>query len=495
MQILHRCGMTKRRGSRSIAQMKYHLYRKIFNQNVYPAFKAMLSAGIESTLPSSLENVKPPPYMNVDYGVAFAQIVLNFLNAINNFSASVLNNFIPNSPQSFTFNLATLSTSSALDVINSFTSLYDQYVKNCSTLYQIAVFDETQFDASVYAPAPGVIFNNLACEKLKSYFANPPTTVTVTTFENLGVAVTQNPEVDNYLYSLVKNTGVFDALSKLAQQKNETPQQYFNSLPDLAKYLLAFLPLLNNIIDSGIALDVSWFDRSAFSEEENNYQLLADNIKIQNFSQALGVILDLTPLDFNVLMPDFPEVRHEVPNDVSGEATNGDQNLNDIQLSAILATDRAVISVFGQIFGMHLQELGPGATNISNSQYAETYISNYELYERIQKIVNKKYNNIWYAKMVASAILEVARYTYQGNLSYNAGERTLPYDQFLQYWRQKWKFYGLSDEDLQFAQQLGEQLQGLGKIQTQRKLELKKVYLQNYKPIFYNKGFKNIANR
>ncbi|QJF12296.1 hypothetical protein QIT30_gp20 [Saccharolobus solfataricus rod-shaped virus 1] len=476
---INRCEMPKKKGSRSVAQMKYHLYNKIFNQNVYPAFKAMLSAGIESTLPTSLENVVVPAYMNVNYGIAFAQIIINFLNAINNFSASVLNNFIPNTAQSNIFNLATLSSTSALDALNSFTSLYDQYVENCSVLYQIAIFDETSFDASVYAPAPGVIFNNQACKKLESYFANPPTTVTVTTFENLGVGKTQIPAVDNYLYSLVEKTGVADALSKLAQQKNTTPQQYFNSLPDLAKYLLAFLSLINNIIDSGVALDVSWFDRSAFSERENDYQLLADNIKIQNFSHALGIILDLTPLDFNVLMPDFPT----------------DQNLNDIQLSAILSTERAIISVFGQIFGQHLQELGPGATNISNSQYAETYISNYELYERIQKIVNKKYNNIWYAKMVASAILQVARYTYQGNLSYTAGPRTLPYDQFLQYWKQKWKLYGLSDADLQFAQQIGEQLQGLGRIQTQRKLDQKKVYLQNYKPIFYNKGFKNIANR
>ncbi|QJF12337.1 hypothetical protein ARV3_gp24 [Acidianus rod-shaped virus 3] len=471
--------MTKKKGSRSIAQMKYHLYNKIFKQKAFPAFKAMANAGTASTLPSSLENVVVPPYVNTNYGVAFAQIVLNFLNAINNFSASVLNNFIPNTTQSFTFNLATLSPPSTLDAINNYTALYDQYVKNCSKLYEIAVFDVTYYDGSVYFPAFGTFFNNEACEKLKSYFQNPPTSTSVTTFENLGVGKIQIPTSDNYLYSLAQNTGVSDALTKVAQQQNTTPQQYFNSLPDLAKYLLAFLPLLNNIIDNGVALDVSWFDRSSFSAEENNYQLLGDNIKIQNFSQALGIILDITPLDFNILMPDFPQ----------------DQNLNDIQLTAILSTERAIISVFAQIFEQHMQELGPGSTNISNSGYAETYISNYELYYRIQKIVNKKYSNIWYAKMVADAIMQIARYTYTGNFSYTAGPRTLPYDQFLQYWKSNWKQYGLSDADLQFAQQLGEQLQGVGKIQSQRKFEQKKVYLQNYKPVFYYKNYKNVGNR
>ncbi|GAA0734701.1 hypothetical protein GCM10009430_49490 [Aquimarina litoralis] len=63
------------------------------------------------------------------------------------------------------------------------------------------------------------------------------------------------------------------------------------------------------------------------------------------------------------------------------------------------------------------------------------------------------------------------------------------------YWKTKWKFYGISDQDLQFAQQLGEQLQGQAKIENQIKLAQKSAKTKQYKPIFHYKNFQNIAVR
>jgi len=97
--------------------------------------------------------------------------------------------------------------------------------------------------------------------------------------------------------------------------------------------------------------------------------------------------------------------------------------------------------------------------------------------------------------MIASAIIEIARYPYQQNYSYQTGKRTLPYNEFLNYWKTKWKFYGISDTDLQFAQQLGEKLQGQAQIENSIKLAQKSTKVKEYKPIFYYKNFNNIANR
>ncbi len=56
--------MGKKVGKRSIAQMKYHLYQKVLNRNTFPAFSAMFNAGVESVLPTTLENIQIPPGLN-----------------------------------------------------------------------------------------------------------------------------------------------------------------------------------------------------------------------------------------------------------------------------------------------------------------------------------------------------------------------------------------------------------------------------------------------
>ncbi|CAQ58463.1 hypothetical protein N617_gp22 [Stygiolobus rod-shaped virus] len=464
--------MTGKKGSRNIAQMKYKLYRKVHYSKNFPAFSQMFNAGVESVLPTSLENVSVPPGYNLNYGIAYAQLISQLLSALNNFIVSQTNPTVNNTS---ILNLSiTKPTSSTLDAINTFNRIYDNYVKDCVPLFTPAIFDETQFGLSLFNPVLSNPINVQGCKILEQQLRTFRIQSQYIPLENLGIGKTNIPTVDNNLLNLIKNTGIGNFINQLAQKNNITPQQYFNSLPDLAKYLLAFLSLINNIIDNGVALDVAWLDRSAFSTTIGNEQQLANNFYLQYFAQALGVILDVTPLDFAVLMPDL-------------NSSNADL--------AILSTDRAIISVFGSIFLQHLTGNTPGSTNIANSIFAETYITNYELFYRIMKILNRKYGNVWYAKIVGSAIIELARYYYQQNYSYTSGKRTLPYDQFLSYWKQKWSFYGISQQDLQFAQQLGESLQGLGKIQNERKKAIKSVELQNYKPIFYKSNFQNVVSR
>ncbi len=164
-------------------------------------------------------------------------------------------------------------------------------------------------------------------------------------------------------------------------------------------------------------------------------------------------------------------------------------------LISILTADKTVISIFGNLFKMHLYDPSPGGINITYSSEIENYAVTYQQFLQVQKIVNRKYSNVWYAKMIASAIIEIARYPYQQNYSYQTGKRTLSYEEFLSYWRTKWKFYGISDEDLQFAQQYGEQIQGQAQIENSLKLAQKSAKVSQYKPIFYYKNFKNIAQR
>ncbi|CAI44181.1 hypothetical protein ARV1_gp26 [Acidianus rod-shaped virus 1] len=472
--------MARKHGYRSTASMKYHLYHKIFSKSVFPAFNQMFNAGVRATLPSALESIKVPPYFNTDYGVAFASIISSFLSALNNFASLTLNNInTPTTATSLGIPATTLQQQ-GIDAIADYAVAYDSYVKLCAILYQVATFDETDWDYSVYAPGNGTLFNNEACGKLKILLTKPPTTVVDVNVETLGIGSTQIPQVDSGLLSATNNTGAGELLNKLSRQKGVSPSNYFETLPDLSKYLLSFLPIINKDIDGGIALDVAWFDRSAFSAPTaDGSQQLEDGVILQNFSQAIGMVLDLTPLDFAPLMPDFPE--------------NGNLSIED--LVAILSTDKAIISVFGSVFEQHLHQLGPGATNVAQSQYAETFISSYEIYMQIQKIVNRKYSNIWYAKMVADAALQVARYPYLANLSYASGQRTLPYDQFLQQWKTQWKLYGLTDADLQYALQLGQQYQGQALRQSQQKLEQKSVYAKTYKPLFYYNNFRSVAER
>jgi hypothetical protein len=65
----------------------------------------------------------------------------------------------------------------------------------------------------------------------------------------------------------------------------------------------------------------------------------------------------------------------------------------------------------------------------------------------------------------------------------------------LNYWKTKWSFYGISDQDLQFAQQYGEKLQGQAKVENTIKLAQKSAKVKQYKTIFYYKNFNNIAQR
>jgi len=466
--------MARKVGKRSIAQMKYHLYNKVINRNTFPAFSVMFNAGVESVLPTSLENIQVPPGINTNYGIAYATIISALLSALNNLAIS---NFNPNTNiQSFLQlgQISILGQTSGINFVQKNTQLYDYYLDLCKVLYQPAVFDETYFDLSVFQPAHTIINRNEACKKLEKYFDSLTSTNVSVDISTLGVGNTQIPNVDNYSLSNIQNTGIGDLLNVLNLD--------FNNLPDLAKFVVSFVPNLNDIINSGFALDVGWLDRCVLVpeiEESPSYKVqLQNGMILQNFANVFGTILDYTPLDLTILIPEFN------PNNVTLD-----------NLIAILSADKTVISIFGNLFKLHLYDPSPGGLNITYSSEIENYAVSYEQFLQVQQIVNKKYSNVWYAKMVASAIIEIARYPYQQNYSYQAGKRTLPYNEFLNYWKTKWKFYGISDQDLEFAQQLGEKLQGQAQIENTIKLAQKAGKVKEYKPIFYYKNFNNIAQR
>ena len=466
--------MARKVGKRSIAQMKYHLYNKVINRNTFPAFSVMFNAGVESVLPTSLENIQVPPGINTNYGIAYATIISALLSALNNLAIS---NFNPNTNiQSFLQlgQISILGQTSGINFVQKNTQLYDYYLDLCKVLYQPAVFDETYFDLSVFQPAHTIINRNEACKKLEKYFDSLTSTNVSVDISTLGVGNTQIPNVDNYSLSNIQNTGIGDLLNVLNLD--------FNNLPDLAKFVVSFVPNLNDIINSGFALDVGWLDRCVLAqeiEESPSYKVqLQNGMILQNFANVFGTILDYTPLDLTILIPEFN------PNNVTLD-----------NLIAILSADKTVISIFGNLFKLHLYDPSPGGLNITYSSEIENYAVSYEQFLQVQQIVNKKYSNVWYAKMVASAIIEIVRYPYQQNYSYQAGKRTLPYNEFLNYWKTKWKFYGISDQDLEFAQQLGEKLQGQAQIENTIKLAQKAGKVKEYKPIFYYKNFNNIAQR
>jgi hypothetical protein len=470
--------MGRRKGNRNIAQMKYHLYNKVLNRKNFPAFSVMFNAGVESVLPTPLENIQVPPGINTNYGIAYATIISSLLSTLNNLAISTFNKNA--NVQSFLelgqspIFTPIYSQSSGIDFVNKSTQLYDYYVDLCKVLYQPAVFDETYFDLSVFQPANTIINRNEACKKLEKYFDSLSHSNVSIDLSTLGSGYTNIPNVDNYSLSNIQNTGISDLLNALNLD--------FNKLPDLAKFIVSFIPNLNNIIDNGFALDVGWLDRCVLVpeiEESPSYKVqLKNGMILQNFANVFGMVLDYTPLDLAILIPEFN------PNNVSLD-----------NLISILTADKTVISIFGNLFKLHLYDPSPGGVNITYSSEIENYAVTYQQYLQVQKIVNRKYSNIWYAKMIASAIIEIARYPYQQNYSYSTGKRTLPYNEFLNYWKTKWKFYGISDEDLQFAQQLGEKLQGQAKVENSLKLAQKSAKVREYKPIFYYKNFKNIAQR
>ena len=466
--------MGKKVGKRSIAQMKYHLYKKILYRKSFPSFSEMFNAGVSSVLPTPLENISVPKGLNTNYGIAYASIISSLLSALNNLAISTFNpNF--NSPSNLQLGGSLFfGQTSGIDFVQQNAQLYDRYVKLCSVLYQPAVFDETYFDLSVYQPAHTIENRNEACKKLEQFFNGITTTNISVNLQNLGVGNTQIPNVDSYSYNNLQNTGIEDLLNSLNVN--------YNQLPDLAKFIVSFIPNLNKIIDSGFALDVGWLDRCALSieiEEFPTYKVqLKNGMILQNFADVFGMILDYTPLDLAILIPEF-----------------NPQSVNELDLVAILTADKTVISIFGSLFKAHLYDPSPGGENITYSSEIENYAVSYEQFLQVQRIVNQRYSNIWYAKMIASAILEIARYPYQQNYSYNSGKRTLSYNDFLNYWRTKWKFYGITNADLEFAKQLGEQMQGQAKVENRLKLSQKGAKVKQYKTIFYYKNFKNIAER
>jgi len=169
----------------------------------------------------------------------------------------------------------------------------------------------------------------------------------------------------------------------------------------------------------------------------------------------------------------------------------GQETLED--LIATLTADKTLISIFGELFTYHFYNPSPDGASKYASPQAENYAEAYTMYQQINNIVKRRYANVMYAKMVASATIEIARYTYRANLSYQAGARTLSYNDFLNYWRNKWSFYGLKPQDLDYAQQLGEQYQGASALQSQRKLQQLSGYVRTYKPLFYKKNYGGIS--
>jgi len=466
--------MGKKVGKRSIASMKYHLYQKVLNRQSFPAFSSMFNAGVSSVLPTPLENIKIPKGFNTNYGIAYASIISSLLSALNNLAISTFNPNFNNFSNLQLGGSSFFGQTSGINFVQQNAQLYDRYLDLCSVLYQSAVFDETYFDLSVYQPANTIVNRNEACKKIEQYFNSLTTSNISVNLQNLGVGNTQIPSVDSYSLSNIQNTGIGDLLNALNVN--------YNQLPDLAKFIVSFIPNLNSIINSGFALDVGWFDRCVLPleiEESPTYKVqLQNGMILQNFAGVFGMILDYTPLDFAILIPEF-----------------NPQNINELDLVSILTADKTVISIFGSLFRLHLYDPSPGGKNITYSAEIENYAVTYEQFLQVQRIVNQKYSNIWYAKMIASAILEIARYPYQQNYSYTSGKRTLSYNDFLNYWRTKWKFYGVSDADLEFALDLGQKLQGQAKVENRLKLAQKSAKAKQYKSIFYYKDFKNIAER
>ena len=459
---------------RNIVSMKQKLYQKVLKRDTFPAFSAMFDAGVSSVLPSALESIEIPEGINTNYGIAYASIITTLLSSLNNLAISTFNSDITsftNLQLGFT---PLFGTASGLQFVQQSTALYDNYVKLCSTLYQPAVFDETYFDLSVYQPALAIEYQNASCKKIEKYFSQLPVSNISIDLPSLGIGNTSITSSDSFSLQNIQNTGVNDLLNTLNIN--------YNQLPDLAKFVISFVPNLNEIINSGLALDVGWLDRCVLVpniEEIPSYKVqLQNGMVLQNFANVFGMILDYTPLDFAVLIPEFN------PN-----------NVTQLDLVAILTADKTVISIFGSLFKLHLYDPSPGGTNIAYNSEIENYAVTYQQFLNIQQIVNKKYSNIWYAKIVASAIIEIARYPYQQNYSYNSGKRTLSYQDFLNYWQTKWSFYGVSQEDLQFAQQLGGQLQGQAQVENVLKQAQKSTKVKQYKPIFYYKNFQNIASR
>jgi hypothetical protein len=245
--------MGRKVGNRSIASMKYHLYQKTVNRNTFPAFSTMFNAGVSSVLPTPLQNIQVPKGLNTNYGIAYASIITSLLSSLNNLTISKFN------PQTNSFNFLNLGQSgifgqtSGIQAINSFTQLYDDYVKLCSVLYQSAVFDETEFDLSVFQPANTIINRNNSCKKIEQYFNSITTTNISINLQTLGIGNTSIPISDNFSTQNIGNTGVGDLLNALNLN--------YNQLPDLAKFVVSFVPNLNEIINSGFALDVGWLDR------------------------------------------------------------------------------------------------------------------------------------------------------------------------------------------------------------------------------------------
>jgi len=466
--------MGRKVGNRSIASMKYHLYQKVLNRKSFPAFSIMFDAGVSSVLPTALQNVQVPSGLNTNYGIAYASIISSLLLALNNLAISKSN------PNTNVQNFLQLGQSpifgqtSGIQFIQQSSKLYDKYVQLCSILYQPAVFDETYFDLSVFQPSNTIINRNEACGKIEQYFSQVTTTNISIDLPTLGIGNTSIPVSDNFSIQNIQNTGISDLLNALNIN--------YNQLPDLAKFLVSFIPNLNDIINNGFALDVGWLDRCVLAPEIQNsstYKVqLQNGMILQNFADVFGMILDYTPLDLAILIPEFN------PN-----------NVTQLDLVSILSADKTIISIFGSLFKLHLYDPSPGGVNITYSSEIENYAVTYQQFLHIQQLVNKKYSNVWYAKMVASAILEIARYPYQQNYSYSTGKRTLSYSDFLNYWKNKWTFYGLSSADLQFAQEYGEKIQGQAKVENSLKLAQKSAKAKLYKPIFYYKNFKNVASR
>ncbi len=468
--------MKNRSKNRTIANMKYLLYRKVLSQQNFSAFQAMVNAGTSATLPTPLSSISVPAGYNTNYGIAFAQLVSALLQGINNYLSQILSdvslNVANSAPQIFGQFPFGSPIQNAQQLIEDYGIGYDSYIQQCSELIQPAVFDETLFDLSAYQPAYGYQAQNNFCQQFEQQFAQLMAQVTQNNvafdITTLGVGKTNIPSVENLMFNAIQNTGVGEAL----QQANIN----FYDLPDLAQYALTFLAMLNQVLSSGIALDASWFDRSAFSVNEGEYEQLANGFLLQNLSQWFGVVLDFTPLDFNVLMPEFPPEQ---------------ETLED--LIATLTADKTLISIFAQLFAQHLYNPSPNGNSKYASTQAENYAEAYNMYLQINNIVKQRYADVMYARMVASATIEIARYTYRANLSYEAGARTLSYNEFLTYWRNKWSFYGLKAEDLQFAQQLGEKYQGASALQSQRKLQQMAGYVRTYKPLFYKKNYSGIS--
>lgn len=396
---------------------------KLYNKVYKQSTFSWFSAMINAGSESVVSNIIPPQLLAPEYNLAYGVLWGQIIGALVD-----------------AVNASLVQTSTVVlsqSAFNTVLQTYDTLVDECQGKLEIAQFDITAFDASGYSPGYAILALNSFCSYVK--------TTLLTQLKQLLTPVSAPPLLTQSLLN-----------QQLQQQAQAQKQQKLAQVQPLIGTIKDYLNYVNSVIDSGFALDIAWWDRSVFATRQNNLNYLANGVKVQNASQAFGFVLDYSVWDFSVFLPDnFPLVQV------------------------------FLVSLFGNLFGQHVYDPSKGGTNIQYSIPAEFYMQNMNLIMAVFDMVKQHFDNIWKANMVANAIIQLAWYNYKASYTYNSGAKYVySYDQFVQWWTEKWLGYGLTAEDLAYARKVAENLTGGLKLLAERKTSIKGIYVQSYKPLF-----------